>query len=240
MRKVRKINMNDYVQSLSDYIEIIGTFDLSSPNSQFLFRGQDVKGNLLPSIARKIPSEDTTVKEKQMLDNIRMMGAAFLKESENTDLDHLVLAQHHSMKTRLLDWSTNPLVALWFACNSKEDRDVYVYILDPSKFLNKSVYENDPFKQEETCVFQPRLNNNRIIAQHGWFTLHRFSKSSNAFVPLEKNRKVKEFIHELKIAKKSKPDLLNELDKYGISNRTLFPDLEGLCTYQNWKFEQFH
>lgn len=229
--------MDRYVQSLSDYIEIIGTFDLSTSNSQFLFRGQDVKGNLLPSIARKTPSEDTTAKENLMLNSMRMMGAAFLKESENTVLDHLVLAQHHRMKTRLLDWSTNPLVALWFACNSKKRGDVYVYILDCSKFLNNSIYDEDPFKQKETCVLQPRLNNNRIIAQHGWFTLHRFSKESKAFVPLEKNRKVKNFIHELKIAEKSKPDLLNELDKYGISNRTLFPDLEGLCTYLNWRYD---
>jgi len=228
--------MNNRVLSLGDYIQRIDTFDISNSKSHFLFRGQDVKGNLLPSIARKAPTENSVNAEKEMLDSVRLMGASFLKESEHTDLDHLVLAQHHKMKTRLLDWSTNPLVALWFACVSPKKGDVYVYVLDATNFLNKGIYDKDPFDLKKTCVFQPRLNNNRIVAQHGWFTIHRYSAKNQRFVPLEANKDIKENITELVIAEKSRPDLLHSLDKYGINNRTLFPDLEGLCEYQNWKF----
>lgn len=47
------------------------------------------------------------------------------------DLERLILAQHFGVKTRLLDWSTNPLVALWFASSSESDQDGVIYRSEP-------------------------------------------------------------------------------------------------------------
>ena len=110
-----------------------------------------------------------------------------------------------------------------------------MYALKADTFLDKNIYEKDPFELTKTCVFQPRLNNERIIAQHGWFTLHRFSTKNRRFVPLDKNSEIKESVTELTISEKSRIDILRSLDRYGINSRTLFPDLEGLCKYLNWK-----
>jgi FRG domain len=39
------------------------------------------------------------------------------------------------MPTRLLDWSTNPLAALFFACDGAEGHDGYVYAMDARKVI---------------------------------------------------------------------------------------------------------
>jgi FRG domain len=200
-----------------------------------LFRGQCVKGNLLPSVARQTPKNDTTTGERDVLEQFRLLGASMLSASEVKDLDLLVIAQHYGMKTRLLDWTTSPLAALWFACAAKEDGDAFVYMLRADSLIQRDLYSKDPFAPDRTRVFQPRHNNPRVVAQDGWFTLHRYSRTAKRFVPLEENPETSKYITELRIPSERRMFLLNSLERHGVTSKTLYPDLSGLCQHLNRK-----
>ncbi|MGP1666017.1 MAG: FRG domain-containing protein [Rhodanobacter sp.] len=200
-----------------------------------VFRGQSVEGRLLPSIARPDPQVNPLKREHAMFTQLKLLGAALLPTGEQSYLDLLVLAQHYGLHTRLLDWTTNPLVALWFACADPTPGDVFVYALEADNHLEENPYALEPKSILETKVFQPRFNNPRIVAQQGWFTIHRFSAKNRMFVPLERNAKTKASLHEFRIPNGTRQDILNSLDRHGVSARTLFPDLQGLCRYLNWR-----
>ena len=227
--------MNETVHSLNDFIDQIDFVEMLSLGDAIVFRGQPVKGNLLPRIARTNSNVDMKGQEKDVLAQLRLQGASLIDDADQSDLDLLVLAQHYGLKTRLLDWTSNPLAALWFACSDAREGDVYVYALDVYDFLDKDIYSKDPYGLPKTRLFQPRLNNPRIVAQQGWFTLHSFAAKSRRFVALEKNREIKDHLHEYRINSKQRPDILRMLERLGISAKTMFPSLGGLCQYFNTK-----
>ncbi|MCX4170691.1 MULTISPECIES: FRG domain-containing protein [Paraburkholderia] len=223
------------IESLPQFLKQTETFSLIAYHT--LFRGQSHRRNLLPGIARAEPTKDTTEQEQALLKTLERMGATKIQHRDFDKWDLLVLAQHFGMKTRLLDWTSNPLAALWFACFNTNDRDGYVYALEADDHLMPDASSVDPFKLSATKVVQPRLANERIVAQHGWFTVHRYSKGARGFVALENNPETRSHLSEYVIPASSKEDVVRELDRCGINQSTLFPDLEGLCRYLNWKHE---
>jgi hypothetical protein len=226
------------IHSFLEYIEFIErTPNLGS--EIILFRGQPKLDPLLPQIARDNPNINTVDLEIKMLEALRRRSPLLINREFNNDWEWLILSQHYGMKTRLLDWSSNPLVALWFACYNPYfiNENSYVYILIGDKSMQVDYNSGKgPFDTTKTKILRPKLNNERIVAQFGWFTAHMFSISSKKFVKLETNADVKDKLIEIKIPAEIKADVLSKLSIMGINNRTIFPDISGLCKHLNWKY----
>jgi hypothetical protein len=228
-------------KTITTFFEFLDLVDKSKTASTdfLLFRGQSEKKPLVPSIARTNRSIDTTETEKKMLEELKRRTRTIIDGLQFDEWDWLVYAQHFGMKTRLLDWTSNPLTALWFACSNefKKDIDSVVYILrEADTFLLDKSKETSPFNRSKTRVLKPTLNNVRIIAQSGWFTAHKYSTSFKRFVDLRTNADINNSITEVLIPKPIKPNILDSLNVFGINSQTLFPDVSGICSHLNWEF----
>ena len=105
------------------------------------FRGcTDQAYSLIPSIAR----EGFDLKHEDSLINFFKQNAVqFVAERPQSEWEWLFLARHHSVPTRLLDWTESPLVGLYFATHSQDN-------IDRNDQKNGSLWVLLPTKLNET------------------------------------------------------------------------------------------
>lgn len=264
------------------------------------FRGQTKRVSagyeLKPSIGRYEHLLSKSLRERddlerEVLEVFSNHLVTHVQHLPRTEWESLAIAQHHGLPTRFMDWTTNPLVALYFAVRETKTDDndkpmnsaVYVLISDPPRYtdftrkLQPSVkpvkdlattpagsasgYEEfgvegiepkeedaatsapeasgaeepgdetskppapSPFEITENVIYHPPHISPRLRAQDSVLLA-----CQQPFESLEERDCL-----EIIIRHDAHDDIRRRLDQYGVFDRQLFPDLDGIAKWLRYR-----
>lgn len=211
-----------------------------------MFRGQaDLTWPLIPKAGRPgfyLKANDYWQKAGQTSGDLgrfnewRKEAIAFTRKVPRNDFECLALAQHYGLATRLLDWTSNPLVALFFAVEELPEVDGAVFCYYQSRIIR---HEYKPEQIPQVGRYAPRPFDRRILSQAALFSYHPHPQ-----VALEAQAIDDEpaglapdgvDLVTLRVRAKTKGILQQQLNEFGMNRRALFPDLEGLSQFVNWQ-----
>jgi FRG domain len=234
------------IDSLAGFIAAIVQY---CPNHHWTFRGQAEDWDLLPKAYRDgfyLRAEGKNDDDLARFKRWRDQAIAFESNFPSGYLDQLALAQHYGLATRLMDWTANAAIALYFASEYQfakdpinQDGAVYLYRKpgDAATPLEHVKSDEDLRKCDSVLFYRPRLVNRRILAQDGEFTIHPYRKlmEVRAFVAETSRSAAEGTVMKMSVPGSKKEDLQYQLRAIGIQARTAYPDLEGLAKSTNWQ-----
>lgn len=229
--------------------------DLGRFRSDFAYRGRDdAREDLVTSLQRL--GGDIRSLERHLLRNFRRYAQRQAVPYEST-WNWLALGQHHGLPTRLLDWTYSPLVALHFVTSRVEryDCDGVVWMVD---YVRAQAEAPPPLREalardgmnvftaellggvtanlgelaelagpDYVVFLEPPSLNERIVNQYALFSL-----MSGAEARLDEwLERRPELVRKVVVPAGLKWEVRDKLDQANVTERVLFPGLDGLSRW---------
>ncbi len=295
------------IESFDEYLNTIHS-ELG-PNGEgkrrLYFRGQSKRTidgyPLTPSVARykhlgSLSLTEREQKECEVLETFSNHLLTYVQHRPQTAWEELAIAQHHGLPTRFMDWTTNPLVALYFAVRNtggrSADSAVYVLISNPRRYADLKRGEaaqvkpvgdaaTEPANAPGDDVYadfdvisdeQPEADINSVLRPAGRSWLEEFTTSDDKEVlpaqslptPFKISENIiydpphvspriraqdgvllacwqpmqpldeKDYL-EIVIKQAAHEDIRRRLDQYGVFDKQLFPDLDGIAKWLKYR-----
>ena len=210
-REMSTPNQLDPQDALNAVLEIIGKIAEKSVNGNYIYRGEPKYYDKVSSTLYRQYEDDIEAERFE----IEVAQGEMLKDAEDyiheTDKEFEILTQlqHYGGKTNLIDFTTDYLIALFFACDGFFDEPGRVILLGEGA-------------QRENQVKKPRSVINRVRDQKSIF-----ARPPKGFIEIESD-------DAINIPEWLKQPILKHLEKYhGISTKTIYNDLHGFIRVQD-------
>jgi hypothetical protein len=208
-------------------------YGLSLNQSNLRFRGQaDFGWQVQPSIYRfsNFQRYQTVQFEKFLLDNRPPKPCPPLTHTA-FELEWLMISQHYTVPTRLLDWTSDILIALYFACDDKDNirKDGAVFVCNQDDYPMFNAYNERAMESQALSFVSTNVVNPRMRLQAGSFMmwdhapLDESTRESYDLWKYHQGQDKEFFLEKLRIRSSKKKSILQELCKiYSINHDNVY------------------
>ncbi len=244
-----------HIKSWKDLIEKLEFLKLETDwLSHYLFRGQsDDNWSLKPSILRILEEYDIERElglkfeltiYREFISRAHLYPELKFPEVQMGKFGLInSIMQHFGAPTRLLDWTTSPYIALYFAVRTNFDKDGAVFLFNQT--VLGSVLKNNFYDSDKDNIFIESSESSYLTSIITNFETLRYNFQQGCFtVAADIKKDHYKLIYEalqsqitkngtpfciLKIDKTVKHEFLARLRKLNIKPDILFPDIEGFA-----------
>lgn len=195
----------------------------------WIFRGVTAPDHYpIPTIGREsVFGRYKRAYEERLFQEFKHRAVALVRAPDFTDWHWLAYAQHLGVPTRLLDWTSSPLIATFFALQAETDTDRLIFCVEYSKFIHEvDQIRKSPFACRTEGRFSPALVFDRIRAQRGLFTIH--PDPTKVFY--------RDRMRVIRISANHVTKFRKTLFKYGMDPWYIYPDADGLGQQMRWQY----
>lgn len=228
---------NNKIKNISSFIEIIEELKTDLPSEQIFYRGQrnglNKNWKLIPSFYREkkrhsdIPFYSNIDEEINSIYKFVEKNHDYFANINFEDLISIInILQHYGFPTRVLDVTSNPLVALYFSLENLDEGDEPVVYLIKTTNCKASYFVN----KELNSFYKKEKINSTVVMVNGSSISDRIKSQKGDFILFFEEDDITESnefeIKEVSIEKRAVQKLKKELDLLGISKSTIYPSLE--------------